>query len=367
MAESENPNNILILLTCFLSLFGALSIIITYMGLPSMKGNGRRLLMWLSVADALSALNYATPIMFGTAPSSDTSLCKVQALIGIYFPVASFLWTDCIAWYLYQVVNHTYELNHSTELEQQRHLFPIFHGICWGLPAMVCIIIGAFGAEGYYSGKTGGWCWIHKADRGQMILWELIGGKAIEWFSVFVFVPYLYITAYLRLRRLYETDPQREKFHAFTRRLILVPVVFFLIRLWGSVLAVQTFIDPEEGGLQWVSRMSAFFDPSQGFFNGLIFVFASGEVREALKRYISTMFHKSNSHANSTIEPTNGAVEPSTASFLLHRPSEFEDDGTPFFAPISSPLPVNYEDDGVEEEPTLSHDGRFQKLINETA
>jgi len=255
--------DVILITSCILAFLGSSSIIITYLLLPTMKGNGRRLLMWLSVADAASSLNYILSAAF--PPTDSSSFCDAQALIGIYFPVASFLWTDCIAWYLYQVVNHTYELNHDMELEHQKYLFPLFHAICWGIPGFICILIGSFSAEGFSSGSTGGWCWISSDQPHPLIVvWELVGGKGIEWFSCVVFVPFLYVSAYLRLRSICKMDPHRDKFHAFTRRLILVPVVFFFIRLWGSILAIQIMIGASSSNVLRIA--GAFFDPSQGFF-----------------------------------------------------------------------------------------------------
>jgi len=100
------------------------------------------------------------------------------------------------------------------------------------------------------------------------------------------------------------------------------------------------------------------------FFNGLIFVFTSGEVTEAIKHVITKWFHKAESHGDSTVEPTVGPGDPSTASFLLHKPSEFDD--APFYAPISVPPVTHFDDETIEDEPEIHYDPRYQKLINES-
>jgi len=282
--------------------------------------------MWLSVADFFAALNYSI-----IGHHDNETSCRAQALVGIYFPVASFLWTDCIAWYLYQIIAvHSFDGNGEVEHPK---LFPVFHLICWGVPGVIVIFVGSFGAEGLYDGEnTGGWCWIEEqSTKGYLAMWELIGGKLVEWVSVCIFVPYLYITSAIRLRRIYEKDQsQKQKFESFTHRLILVPIIFFMIRVWGSILAIETFLGTPQ--ITAISKLAAAFDPSQGFFNGLIFVFGSTEVREAMTRCCLKMCGKKRAMlpmGGSQLDPTcNGvttnAEEDSRASWLLHRASQDE-------------------------------------------
>jgi hypothetical protein len=63
-----------------------------------------------------------------------------------------------------------------------------------------------------------------------------------------------------------------------------VPIVFFLLRFWGSIRVVLYFSyssNSEEFDRtdKWLKYMQAIFDPSQGFFNSLLFVVTSKEGR----------------------------------------------------------------------------------------
>ena len=64
----------------------------------------------------------------------------------------------------------------------------------------------------------------------------------------------------------------------------MVPLVFFFIRFWGSIRAILYFAEKNHdnhynGADGWLKYMQAFFDPSQGFFNAILFVLTSEEGR----------------------------------------------------------------------------------------
>ena len=65
----------------------------------------------------------------------------------------------------------------------------------------------------------------------------------------------------------------------------MVPLVFFFIRFWGSIRAILYFLTADRHGHYngsggWLKYMQAIFDPSQGFFNALLFVVTSTEGRQ---------------------------------------------------------------------------------------
>lgn len=73
--------------------------------------------------------------------ASDT-FCKVQALLGIYWPVASFLWTDCIAYFVF----------HMARGAARWKSFRWFHAICWGVPAIMVFVVQQYDFEGRVTG-----------------------------------------------------------------------------------------------------------------------------------------------------------------------------------------------------------------------
>ena len=90
----------------------------------------------------------------------------------MYFPVSSFLWTDCIAVFIFVFISNRDSLP-----------FWVFHAVSWGIPAIQIAVVAAFGMEGFYGlgGTTGGWCWIRNVpSKSQEWLWIVIGGKGFE-------------------------------------------------------------------------------------------------------------------------------------------------------------------------------------------
>lgn len=67
-----------------------------------------------------------------------------------------------------------------------------------------------------------------------------------------------------------------------------VPVIFFVIRLWGSLRVLLTFLSVSHrhhrGTDSWLEVLQAVFDPSQGFCNFLLFIAFSQEDRTNLIR-----------------------------------------------------------------------------------
>ena len=197
----------LVQFSCCLSMIGALLVGFTWW-YP--EGNrlkpGRILLLWLSVADFMASLTY----FLGTFKDLGDIFCTIGALAGIFFPVASFLWTDCIAYFLYIVIKNRCNQHAYT----WKTLLRRFHIICWGLSLVVVIFVLAFNHAGEdtvsdddedgdskESSSTGGWCWIKANNRSERFVWELIGGKLIEWLSCLVILPYLYTSVALQLRK----------------------------------------------------------------------------------------------------------------------------------------------------------------------
>jgi hypothetical protein len=79
-------------------------------------------------------------------------------------------------------------------------------------------------------------------------------------------------------------------FSKFYVKLAAVPVVLFLIRIWSSLRIILYFSGYHTlGSDAFLEGMQAFFDPSQGFFNALLFVLASPEDRASMLQLFRRM------------------------------------------------------------------------------
>jgi hypothetical protein len=187
-----NRNLWILRVSCILSILGSIIVMIACRFPKKMwKKKGRQLIFWLSVSDLATSIVY----YFSSYENGDnnSNLCQTTALLGIFFPVASFLWTDFIGFYLYSLI-HSRKLTTDNEW---KNLMILFHIMSWGIAGLCITLVGGFGHAGRSQSNdnadnTGGWCWVTTSKYSNLILWEIIGGKFVEWLSCFLILPYLY-------------------------------------------------------------------------------------------------------------------------------------------------------------------------------
>lgn len=202
----------LIRTSTILSMIGAGLVAFTWAyPVENRKKHGRILLLWLSVADFLGSLFYFLQTFDF---HEESSFCKACAALDIFFPVASFIWTDFIAYYLFLVVRKRAD---AYRYDWSRLLF-FFHVIAWSVSLITMLLVIGFNHAGRDDttsqddddggAETAGWCWIKAHNSEERWIWELIGGKFIEWSSGLLIVPYLYISVAYQL---YQIDrPQQD-------------------------------------------------------------------------------------------------------------------------------------------------------------
>lgn len=288
------------IVSCIFSMAGSLLVGATSLfPIQNRKKMGKVLLLWLSVSDFFTPLIYIIQCFYESADDSD--FCKTFALLGIFFPVASFLWTDVIAYYLYSVVATRTPISET----EQRTMLKFFHLMVWGTSLFVILLIGLTGNAGRQGANGPKWCWIKKSSTS--IYWELVGGKLVEWTSCLFIMPYFYISAAVSLRKIDQnrnvsddassvsdskrlsvdskmqsvatnrSDQRSEKFSRFYLKMASIPIVFFIIRFWGNLRILLSFAQSSEAQNSTLADMQYFFDPSQGFFNAILFVLSSAD------------------------------------------------------------------------------------------
>lgn len=90
---------VVILCSCALSFVGSSLIILTYICWSDLRTTPRKLLVFLSVSDWLSAVSYAYGVW--SAFRHNTLECIIQGAISTFANTSSFFWTVAIAIYLY--------------------------------------------------------------------------------------------------------------------------------------------------------------------------------------------------------------------------------------------------------------------------
>ena len=368
VAHEVAASDALVIVSCGMSFVGATMIMATSLFDSHLRRQpGRRVICCLSLADAASAVVYgATPALRYFSGATFTSLCDLQALAGIFFPVASFVWTDCLAYVVYsgssEAVN-VLQAPRSRASEQLR--FALFCVLSWGIPALCVGFVAGFHREGFSSPNaqetaTGGWCWIKRVNESDsrtvmnnspeedQLVWEMIGGRIVEWTTIFVIVPCLYLLTHARVRRviaawtgssrrrqrqnverrtsLFESRQEHSRtsspgvgagseygseygsrsggdgargagggatelrlpdhslvsMDGFRTRLLLVPALLLLARIWGSLRTALSFVPVLAPYIGWIAYMQAFFDPAQGWLNSIVFILLNARARRAL-------------------------------------------------------------------------------------
>jgi hypothetical protein len=374
--------------SCVLSMLGSILITISW-AYPeeNREKHARILLLWLSVSDFLSSFIYFVQTFY---PDIDgkSKACQTFAVLGILFPVASFVWTNLIAFYLYSVIVNRFAFHKH---DFKKCFLKSSHALSWGLGILCGLIVFGFGHAGRNDDNTGGWCWIYTKNNNpaHTIGWEIIGGKLVEWLSCFIILPYFYYSAAVELSKFdtstnlkYEASSSRYqtpkdspsslssnrnisvdsvdsksselanqrhslsrnnsedctgttkqsrtsnstllnplhttgnmqpqaavnnkdsaiviisdsdnsvkrtvsdnesvshrkpvRFNKFYLKMAVLPIVFFFIRFWGSCrILINAVSTPSHQTNEAFGILQAFFDPSQGFFNALIFILGS--------------------------------------------------------------------------------------------
>eukprot|EP00061_Rhincodon_typus_P005831 g25814.t1 len=97
--EVYTYEKILIVISCCCSCLGSLLIIGTHCWWPDLRTRARQLLVFLSLADLLSAASYSYGVLRDF--QSSTWDCVLQGALSTFANTSSFFWTMTIAIYLY--------------------------------------------------------------------------------------------------------------------------------------------------------------------------------------------------------------------------------------------------------------------------
>jgi len=260
----DNEANIVVILTkvtCGLSICGAGSIILCYLTIVNLKNKLLKdLVIGLSVCDLGTGIVDILP---------SYAVCKAQAILGMYFPMASFIYTDSIGLMIYLSV---------VELKTKRDLnsmLKYFHILAFTVPLILCIIIIVYDVEGDDNGFGTGVCWIPYKYQN----WRLLGGKVLEWLS-WVFVLCCYLTTLWRISKLNIPTDLRST----SLKLLFIPAIFVILRVPSAIRTIHDYLGGEQA-IFWLSILQALGDYGQGFANGIWFVGFQPEVRREVKSY----------------------------------------------------------------------------------
>lgn len=293
-----------------LSCISSILIVFTFVMWKDIRSGSRTVITFLAVADFFTALGYILGsinhlLHYDRAPGSPhcvtfSVICQIQSFITSWSSVSSFIWTSALALYLYLTLV-------KSRIFLAQGLMTAFHVVGWGFPILFCLPLLAAGKLGFSPYAASTWCFISQNiaktydDRTAQsdVYLYFLGGKLWEIAAyVIVIVFYALIKIHIRQQTSGNTASQKLLTAGFVdvvkkadRKLTLIPVVFVLLRMWGTLqfffsLAVQT----ECGCVsKSIGRAFTFFgiiqaigDGGQGWGNFVLYILASGKIRRRL-------------------------------------------------------------------------------------
>ncbi|KAK2503287.1 hypothetical protein MC885_011357 [Smutsia gigantea] len=305
-----------VLLSCALSALGSGLLVATHALWPDLRSRARQLLLFLSLADLLSAASYFYGVLQDfEGPSWD---CVLQGALSTFANTSSFFWTVAIALYLYlsivrasrrprdgrllwafHVVSQSCSdlmvarlVANSLNFSHDLPFCPILNIICWGVPLVITVAAVALKKIGYDASDVSvGWCWIdlQAEDR---VLWMLLTGKLWEGLA-YVALPVLYLLVRKHISRAHEalseyrpilSEARWSQRHTSVadKKLVLIPLIFICLRVWSTVRFILTLCGSPAVRTPVLVILHGIGNTFQGGANCIMFVLCTRAVRTRL-------------------------------------------------------------------------------------
>lgn len=293
--------------SCCLSVIGVIAILYSYARWRNIRDNTRLLLVFLTIADLLTAVGYliGSVALFNIPQKKlptnyhNSAECVLQSFITIFSSMASFFWTVALAFHIFC------RLVYGTTYMHRKIGFRFVFVFCWGVPAVISMASLMSNVLGANWESTGPWCWIKSGIKeDKMVLWMILSGKGWE-FLCYLVSAHLYIFAklqmYLQLRRRRnqtqpedENQPDNQPDSSRTRDLrdmtilLYLLMALYLLRVWGSVrFVINILSDQPQREVSCVVQyvllvLQSYGDCGQGFWNFIIFCCSDRVVRSRL-------------------------------------------------------------------------------------
>lgn len=264
-----------------LSIIGASLIIVTHLAYPELRTKLRQILVNLSIADLISATanlvgisinfyKYLDPRHVPSQnPQSDAyhCVCIVQGAFGVFGTNSSILWTMSMAVFMFVVV----VMKQPRLAEKQ---LPVHYILCWGLPAVITSVFGAVGWLGFEPKTTAGWCdiqathYINSSSTYYYTVAPVVIRNTLFLYTSFILLPPMFIAIRWSLSRMvnvatlsscifcvlitallllqYQRNRRsfigsEEAVKAADLKLVLIPLVFILLRMWSIIADPFTY------------------------------------------------------------------------------------------------------------------------------
>ncbi|KAM9444756.1 G-protein coupled receptor 157 isoform 1-T1 [Clarias gariepinus] len=291
---------VVVLVSCALSALGSALVVGTYALWPDLRSTPRQLLVFLSVADLLSAVSYSYGVYM--AFHANTWDCVTQGAVSTFSNTSSFFWTVAIAIYLYIFI-----VKASQRLADSLVLY--FHLIrYWGVPVAITVAAVSLQKIGYDASEVSvGWCWIN-IEEDDHVMWMLLTGKIWELLA-YLILPVLYILIKRHIHKAHAALSEYRPILACNRlshsipsmadrKLTLIPIIFIVLRIWSTVRFVLLLIDSPARQNPVLVMLHGIGNTFQGAANCIMFVLCTRPVRARLAALLCCLSHNARSNSD---------------------------------------------------------------------
>lgn len=289
------------IVSCIFSCLGSFLIVLTFFLLKDMRTGSQKIITLLAIADLTSAVGYivgSANYLHHRHLTSDCGnfkqVCVGQATVTTYSSLVSFLLTVILAFYFFLIIIFK-------RVQVASKLMILYNVVAWGGPLVIVVPLLALGKLGYSHFAASNWCYVSDDGESLSSNWLttviiLIAGKLWEILSyIIVSVLYAIITVHIgKTRRLVRNTLMEPRVVHVETRLLLIPVIFILLRIWGTLqfffsIATSDKITNEgcvPGSINMVFKVLAILqaigDGGQGWGNAILYIFLSPVIRERL-------------------------------------------------------------------------------------
>ncbi|XP_043532106.1 G-protein coupled receptor 157 isoform X1 [Chiloscyllium plagiosum] len=289
--EVYTYEKVVIVLSCCSSCLGSLLIIGTHCWWPELRTRARQLLVYLSLADLLSAASYCYGVLRDF--QSSTWDCVLQGAVSTFANTSSFFWTVAIAVYLYLLLVRS-------ERALADSLVLWFHAVSWLVPLLITVAAVSLQKIGYDASDVSvGWCWV-SIQAEDHVLWMLLTGKIWE-FIAYITLPTLYILIKKHIYKAHEalseyrpiltsSSSHHTRSSIADRKLTIIPIIFIFLRIWSTVRFILTLCNSPAVQNGILVILHGIGNTFQGAANCIIFVLCTQVVRARLVSCLCSCF-----------------------------------------------------------------------------
>ena len=287
------------LTSSILSIFGASFIILTYILFKELRTKARFILLLIATSDLLNAFAYIFAFVYTARniyyslcyenkPAAEFHLCAIQSAINLFATLASNCWTCVLG-------IHIACLFFSKNFLENKYVMGMAHTICWLSSFILVVFSYGFGRLGPGSQSVNvGWCFVaNYSNNGSNR--AIIEHSAIEFFiSKFweaVTVCILAVVYTVSAWKLCSFNYQKVRIFFFTERhdfrLIWIPLVYLLLRLWGNIRWIMEVTTnstynscpPTDIALAFMQLIG---DTGQGWANAILYLMFNQAMRKRI-------------------------------------------------------------------------------------